>query len=589
MHFHDVEVMDDAEAEEPIPVPLKDKAEKELMKKKKNKPSKNSSSKNNSVTEQSSTKMDMQSTTDTDKTDQSSSRVPSNSENGESRESTPSDSMVDIETLVPNMVLECASDTEESSSTSKSEVPHKALYKKLQIPESVREAVEISKILKINNTSRNSKKQNNSNNSNVVERLGSNPSISVRQLFPGEEDLPLHASIDFNHVKERTPEGWEKCACVIQYDVDTKHLWQELQKPYGNQSSFLRHLILLEKYFRNGDLTLSPNASHHAVNYSVSVQNRLRAYDNIPTNSLPMQPLTMLPFNQIKKSQSGIITTNNPVTNITSIINAANLPKNTPIPISQLNPNLLTQLSVRQKSPGVPPGLISLQPGTSRPMAPLIKMPQKFKLPVGKNWRPTLIPITTTTQTKVTPSTNTGGDKQRITGLVQVISGGKPYHISLQDYNRMCHMKKTHDMKQQKGSDAAKPKADTVAASVLKPVVPRRQKTATSGAAATATNSKPSATSSPLSMKEATMAASAAVDAAAIIAAAKDKGKEPATTESNKNSSPTTVAANSGKSIMILPKIPKSLTVIPQTVARKPLQASSPTLSITTKPSTSKS
>ncbi|GLV35255.1 enhanced adult sensory threshold [Carabus blaptoides fortunei] len=565
LHFHDVELMDDAEAEEPIPVPLKDKAEKELMKKKKSKPPKNISSKNNSVTEQSSSKMDVQSAMDTDKTDQSSSRVPSNSENGESRESTPSDSMVDIETLVPNMVLECASDTEESN-TSKSEVPHKALYKKLQLPESVREAVEISKILKISNTSRSNKKQNNSNNSNVVERLGSNPSISVRQLFPGEEDLPLHANIDFHHVKERTPEGWEKCACVIQYDVDTKHLWQELQKPYGNQSSFLRHLILLEKYFRNGDLTLSPNASHHAVNYSVSVQNRLRAYDNIPTNSLPMQPLTMLPFNQIKKSQSGIITTNNPVTNITSIINAANLPKNTPIPISQLNPNLLTQLSVRQKSPGVPPGLISLQPGTSRPMAPLIKMPQKFKLPVGKNWRPTLIPITTATQTKV-------------------ISGGKPYHISLQDYNRMCHMKKTHDMKQQKIGDTSKLKVDAVTASVLKPIVPRRQKTTTSGGVVTGPNSKPSATSSPLLVKDTTTTAAATVDAVAIIAAARDKGKELVKTESNKNSS-TTVAAGTGKAIMILPKIPKSLTVIPQTVARKPLQASSPTLSITTKPST---
>lgn len=45
----------------------------------------------------------------------------------------------------------------------------------------------------------------------------------------------------------------------------------------------------------------------------------------------------------------------------------------------------------------------------------------------------------------------------------------------------------------------------------------------------------------------------------------------------------------STKSLMILPKIPKSLTVIPQTVPRKPLQPSSPTLSITTKPSTSKS
>ena len=84
----------------------------------------------------------------------------------------------------------------------------------------------------------------------VVQRLGANPSISVRTLFPGEEEMNLHASVEFSNVREVTPQGWEKCATMIQYDRDTKMLWQELQRPYGNQSSFLRHLILLEKYYR---------------------------------------------------------------------------------------------------------------------------------------------------------------------------------------------------------------------------------------------------------------------------------------------------------------------------------------------------
>lgn len=122
---------------------------------------------------------------------------------------------------------------------------------------------------------------NNSNNdiTPVVQRLGANPSISVRTLFPGEEEMNLHVNIDFQNVREVTPQGWEKCATMIQYDRETKLLWQKLQRPYGNQSSFLRHLILLEKYYRAGDLILAPNASRNAINYSTSVQNRLISYE----------------------------------------------------------------------------------------------------------------------------------------------------------------------------------------------------------------------------------------------------------------------------------------------------------------------
>lgn len=118
--------------------------------------------------------------------------------------------------------------------------------------------------------------------SNPVKRLETNPSISVRELFPGEEEMNLQCNVEFNNVKGVTPEGWEKCNSIIQYDNETRKLWAELQRPYGNQSSFLRHLIILEKYFRSGDLILAHNASPHAVNYSTSVQSRLRAYDNIP-------------------------------------------------------------------------------------------------------------------------------------------------------------------------------------------------------------------------------------------------------------------------------------------------------------------
>lgn len=56
---------------------------------------------------------------------------------------------------------------------------------------------------------------------------------------------------------------------------------------------------------RNGDLVLSPTASHHAVNYRESVHNRLRAYDNIPTKAGNIQPPAMVQFNKMHNKTSG--------------------------------------------------------------------------------------------------------------------------------------------------------------------------------------------------------------------------------------------------------------------------------------------
>uniref|UniRef100_A0A182PV78 Uncharacterized protein n=1 Tax=Anopheles epiroticus TaxID=199890 RepID=A0A182PV78_9DIPT len=120
-------------------------------------------------------------------------------------------------------------------------------------------------------------------NLDMTKVLKSNPNISMRELFPGEEELGVHVNIPFSSSSMRTPEGWSKVTSTIQYDDSTRALWEELQKPYGNQSSFLRHLILLEKYFRNGDLILSPQAKNNATTYSEAVQNRLRSYDNVPS------------------------------------------------------------------------------------------------------------------------------------------------------------------------------------------------------------------------------------------------------------------------------------------------------------------
>lgn len=462
-----------------------------------------------------------------------------------SRSESPSDYMVDYNTLIPSIAMECGSDTDNFrhnasvlKNSFKSEPVKKDNIGTLN-----------SKAVKLKSGCSNDLK----NNPNVVQQLGSNPSISVRQLFPGEEELGLHCNIDFGNVKEKLPEGWEKCMSTIQYDSDTKLLWQELQKPYGNQSSFLRHLILLEKYFRSGDLILSPNASHHSVNYSESVQNRLRAYDNIPISSYNFQsnPTT------VNKSSSGIITTKEAAPSV-SIINAANIPKNTPITLSQIN-NFAPHTVNKNRNPGVPPGLISLLPGSSRPSTKTVikvPQPQKIKIPLIKNWRPNLIPI----------DPNKKFDKDKKPGFVKVISAGKPYHITIDDYNRMCAIKKSYDLKQKRLQESQiiptpSPTATIQTGTIYRTIAPKTGFVL----------SKNSAIISPKNIS------SDAID-----------------TESNVEKLDRTVEELTSKlvespSIIPLPKIPKSLTVIPQTVKQHQISTNSTVLNTTKPKSTSKS
>ncbi|XP_058055937.1 uncharacterized protein LOC131207343 [Anopheles bellator] len=136
-------------------------------------------------------------------------------------------------------------------------------------------------------------------NIDMTKVLKSNPNISMRELFPGEEELGIHVNIPFSSSSMRTPEGWTKETATIQYDDSTRALWEELQEPYGNQSSFLRHLILLERYFRNGELVLSPQAKTSATSYAEAMQNRLRSYDNKPTPSSPPALASLTPSTSV--------------------------------------------------------------------------------------------------------------------------------------------------------------------------------------------------------------------------------------------------------------------------------------------------
>ena len=69
------------------------------------------------------------------------------------------------------------------------------------------------------------------------------------------------------------------CSITISFDLNTQKLWDDLHLPYETYTSFFRHLILLEKYFRNGDLVLSENASQKSSSYIRSLQNRIEEYE----------------------------------------------------------------------------------------------------------------------------------------------------------------------------------------------------------------------------------------------------------------------------------------------------------------------
>ena len=80
---------------------------------------------------------------------------------------------------------------------------------------------------------------------------------------------------DSNSADSRLP----MCSITISFDLNTQKLWDDLHLPYETYTSFFRHLILLEKYFRNGDLVLSDSASTKASSYIRSLQNRIEEFE----------------------------------------------------------------------------------------------------------------------------------------------------------------------------------------------------------------------------------------------------------------------------------------------------------------------
>lgn len=399
----------------------------------------------------------------------------------------------------------------------------------------------------------------------AVQRLGANPSISVRTLFPGEEEMNLHANVEFANVREITPQGWEKCATMIQYDRDTKILWQELQRPYGNQSSFLRHLILLEKYYRSGDLVLAPNASRNAINYSTSVQNRLISYEGPEKMDEPIMEPISAEYSSSRRLSGGYMMERDRLSlpSTSSLLGSATTKSTTSSAVGGVgtmttSTTTTTTTSVsnavaavaaaQQTAKASPPRILKLTSGVS-----IIKKPppslQRLSLPSGS-------------------STNGGAAaKRKETGYqtkIPVTSGGKVYQLSEAEFKRLQNLKKQKLSEQQKQSSSVARGGGAGNSSVKGNLASQYQKAQI--AAQTEFQKH-------LRMQQEMLNRQSRGAFEPLICDVRSLSNENTPTQNllNNLNLPKSIQVTTKPSnpIPILPKIPKSLTVIPQTVSRQ--------------------
>nr|CAD7424227.1 unnamed protein product [Timema monikensis] len=232
-----------------------------------------------------------------------------------------------------------------------------------------------------------------------------NTDLVSRSYYPGQEELPLHTSFEFH---ERRPEEnpprpgeWEKCTAHIQYDKETKKLFHHLQRPYGNHSSFFRHLILLEKYWRSGDLAFSPTASSRSVNYLSSVHNRISSFEG---HSVPLSSPFSAP-SPIPVSSTPLMYSNPPSTSVPVI----DLPLRRRLGGGVLTPSISTTPLV-MSTRTIPFSAIS---GTCTTTSNVSVTPIFSQLPVS---------LPTTSGVNVLKS-------RRIPNILQVTAGGKSFNI----------------------------------------------------------------------------------------------------------------------------------------------------------------
>ncbi|XP_043283921.1 uncharacterized protein east isoform X2 [Venturia canescens] len=404
----------------------------------------------------------------------------------------------------------------------------------------------------------------------VVQRLGANPSISVRTLFPGEEEMNLHANVEFTNVREITPQGWEKCATMIQYDRDTKLLWQELQRPYGNQSSFLRHLILLEKYYRSGDLVLAPNASRNAINYSTSVQNRLISYEGPEKMDEPIMEPISSEYNSPRRLSGGYVMERDRLSlpgTSTSLLSVSST-KTTGTSSST------TTTSTSVGGSNTPPTSTSASANVS---AQNLKLgPQRvLKLTSGvsiiKKPPPSLQRLNLPSGSSSSNGGPTGGNKQRKEpNKIPVTSGGKVFQLSEAEFRRLQNLKKqkqllTEQQKQSSSPSGGSSSPNPNATISLKPTGLASQYQKAQIAAQTQFQKH-------LRMQQEMLNRQTRGDFEPLICDVRSLSNENTPTQNLINTlnlpKSIQVTTKPPNPIPILPKIPKSLTVIPQTVSR---------------------
>lgn len=477
-----------------------------------------------------------------------------------------------------------SSDTEESSRADRQKQKSKQLIAEQQ---RVEQRVKHEQMKMLAQQQQDDLRQQQSRSSNEdISILRTNPNISMRELFPGEDELGLNVSIPFTTGSWRTPDGWSKVTSTVQYDEPTRLLWEELQKPYGNQSSFLRHLILLEKYFRNGDLVLASSANLNAVTYAESVQQRLQSYDNIPPRPICISQIpgantsssaidlshipaaksfnvpnaavtiTKAPSKASSDASNSLLKSNangsgstqqrrsystntesagsesqkqsnaksSDVPKASTSMNSVGTPKSKSsiglppelICINTSTPNdkqqqLLSQkmyqtqmqltlqqhlqqqhqnsllLTQQQKAQIQPPPVASSPPKRASPptnsaiaAAPMSvsynggKPPSIIRLPdslsdgerrESKQWRPTLMPVSAAKSLASGEVLYQTADGRKLPSLVQVQSGGKPYMISIHDYNRMCILRRERLLRDQVLMNKSGPAAPATSAS----------------------------------------------------------------------------------------------------------------------------
>ena len=266
---------------------------------------------------------------------------------------------------------------------------------------------------KNNKGSKASKSKQESDNASAMEWVHK----GLPPFYPGEEELALHGKFQFQFDDEPSANrAWEKCTSTLQFDKDTKKLWQELQRPYGSQSSFLRHLVLMERYWRQGELILAPDASAKATSYTRSVQNRLKAYGStITVTSAPVAPKLATPVSQPTHTQAvspavaealtgGTVLTAAAAAAAVTAVHLSSSPVPLPSPTSSLPPAKVTQPKQQVKPQSKP------QQSKSQPLAqvkPQVKPPLKAqgKPQVVQRVQPVLQVASVAPQAVKSPST----------------------------------------------------------------------------------------------------------------------------------------------------------------------------------------